>query len=105
MARFGLLTALALVLGLLDRAIPLTALLGGAAPGIKLGLANTVLLYAVYLMDWQSAVFLMFTKVLLSGFLFGCSLRFSRSENRAAQHKAEGQEKRNEFLHRILHPF
>ena len=70
-ARFGLLTALALVLGLLDRAIPLTALLGGAAPGIKLGLANTVLLYAVYLMDWQSAVFLMLTKVLLSGFLFG----------------------------------
>lgn len=70
-ARFGLLTALALVLGLLDRAIPLTALLGGAAPGIKLGLANTVLLYAVYLMDWHSAVFLMLTKVLLSGFLFG----------------------------------
>lgn len=70
-ARFGLLTALALVLGLLDRAIPLTALLGGAAPGIKLGLANTVLLYAVYLMDWQSAVFLMLTKVILSGFLFG----------------------------------
>ena len=70
-ARFGLLTALALVLGLLDRAIPLTALLGGAAPGIKLGLANTVLLYAVYLMGWQSAVFLMLTKVVLSGFLFG----------------------------------
>ena len=70
-ARFGLLTALALVLGLLDRAITLTALLGGAAPGIKLGLANTVLLYAVYLMDWHSAVFLMLTKVLLSGFLFG----------------------------------
>ena len=70
-ARFGLLTALALVLGLLDRAIPLTALLGGAAPGIKLGLANTVLLYAVYLMDWHSAVFLMAAKVLLSGFLFG----------------------------------
>ena len=70
-ARFGLLTALALVLGLLDRAIPLTALLGGAAPGIKLGLANTVLLYAVYLMDWHSAVFLMLAKVILSGFLFG----------------------------------
>lgn len=70
-ARFGLLTALALVLGLVDRAIPLTALLGGAAPGIKLGLANTVLLYAVYLMDWKSAVLLMLTKVLLSGFLFG----------------------------------
>lgn len=70
-ARFGLLTALALILGLLDRAIPLTALLGGAAPGIKLGLANTVLLYAVYLMGWQGAVFLMLAKVVLSGFLFG----------------------------------
>ena len=70
-ARFGLLTALALVLGLLDRAIPLTALLGGAAPGIKLGLANTVLLYAIYLMDTGSAIYLMLAKVLLSGLLFG----------------------------------
>lgn len=70
-ARFALLTALALVLGLLDRAVPLSALLGGFVPGIKLGLANTVLLYAVYLMNWKSAVLLMLTKVLLSGFLFG----------------------------------
>ncbi len=70
-ARFGLLTALALVLGLLDRAVPLSALLGGAVPGIKLGLANTVLLYAVFLMDWKSAVLLMLTKVLLSGLLYG----------------------------------
>ena len=70
-ARFGLLTALALVLGYFDRAIPITWILGGAVPGIKLGLANTVLLYAVYLMDWRSSVALMLTKVFLSGFLFG----------------------------------
>ena len=70
-ARFGLLTALALVLGLLDRAIPLSVLLGGALPGIKLGLANTVLLYAVYLMDWKSSILLMLTKVLLSGLIYG----------------------------------
>ena len=70
-ARFGLLTALALILGLLDRAVPVSALLGGFVPGIKLGLANTVLLYAVYLMDWKSCVLLMLTKVVLSGFLFG----------------------------------
>ena len=70
-ARFGLLTALALVLGLMDRAVPVSALLGGFVPGIKLGLANTVLLYAVYLMDWRSCVLLMLTKVVLSGFLFG----------------------------------
>jgi heptaprenyl diphosphate synthase len=69
--RFGLLAALSLVLGYLDRAVPLSALLGGVVPGIKLGLANTVLLYAVYLMDWRSSVLLMLVKVLLSGFLFG----------------------------------
>ena len=70
-ARFGLLTALALILGLMDRAIPVSALLSGAVPGIKLGLANTVLLYAVYLMDVPSCILLMLTKVLLSGFIFG----------------------------------
>ena len=70
-ARFGLLTALALVLGLIDRAVPVSALLGGMLPGIKLGLANTVLLYAVYLMDRKSRVALMLTKVVLSGVLFG----------------------------------
>ena len=70
-AEFGLLTALSIVLGLADRAIPLSALLGGAVPGIKLGLANTVLLYAVYLLDWRGCVLLMLAKVFLSGFIFG----------------------------------
>ena len=70
-AQFGLLTALMLVLGLADRAIPLSAILGGGIPGIRLGLANTVLLYAVYMMDWKSCLLLMITKVILSGFLFG----------------------------------
>ena len=70
-ARFGLLTALSLVLGYLDRAIPVTWFLSGAVPGIKLGLANTVLLYAVYLLDWKSCVLLMLAKVFLSGFMFG----------------------------------
>ena len=70
-ARFGLLAALSLVLGYFDRAIPITWLLGGAVPGIKLGLANTVLLYAVYLMDWKGCVLLMLAKVFLSGFMFG----------------------------------
>ena len=70
-ARFGLLVALSLVLGWLDRAIPVTWFLSGAVPGIKLGLANTVLLYAVYLMDWRGCAALMLAKVLLSGFMFG----------------------------------
>lgn len=64
--RFGMLTAVALVLGWLERFIPIAA----SAPGIKLGLANTVLLYAIYLMDVKGTVLLMVMKVLLSGFLF-----------------------------------
>ena len=70
-ALFSLCVALMLVLGLLDRAVPLSALLSGGVPGLKLGLANTVLLYAVYLLDWKASVLLMFAKVMLSGFLFG----------------------------------
>lgn len=65
-ARFGLLTAMALVLGYVERFIPVPI----PAPGVKIGLANTVLLYAVYLMDWKSALLLMVVKVLLSGLLF-----------------------------------
>lgn len=71
LARFGLLVALALVLSWLDRAIPVTWFLSGAIPGIKLGLANTVLLYALYLMDGKSAFVLMLAKVVLTGFMFG----------------------------------
>ena len=71
-AGFGLLLALALVLGLIDRAIPLSALLGGAmVPGIKLGLANTVLLWAVWRTDPLSCGVLMLLKVVLSGLLYG----------------------------------
>ena len=70
-ALFGLLTALTLVLGLMDRAIPVSAIFSGVMPGIKLGLANTVLLYAVYIFGWKGAVLLMLAKVGLSGFLFG----------------------------------
>lgn len=65
-ARFGVLTALALVLGYLEQLIPITP----GIPGIKLGLANTVLLYAIYLMNGKQAALLMVLKVLLSGFLF-----------------------------------
>lgn len=70
-ALYGLLVALMLVLGLLDKAIPITWFLSGAIPGIKLGLANTVLLYALYLMNWYSAALLMVVKAVLSGFLYG----------------------------------
>lgn len=63
-AQFGLLTALALVLGWIERFIPVSA----AAPGIKLGLGNTVLLYAIYMMDAKSSLLLMVLKVFITGF-------------------------------------
>ena len=65
-ARFGMLTAVALVLGWVERFIPIAV----GIPGIKLGLANTVLLYAIYLLGAKSSWLLMFMKVVLSGFLF-----------------------------------
>lgn len=65
-ARLGLLTAVAIVLGYFEHLLPVSGI-----PGVKLGLANTVLLYALYLLDVPSAILLMFLKVGVSGFLFG----------------------------------
>ncbi len=65
-AKLGLLTAVALVLGYFEHLLPITGI-----PGVKLGLANTVLLYALYLLDIPSAILLMILKVGLSGLLFG----------------------------------
>ena len=65
-ARMSILTAAALVLGYFERFIPLPI----AMPGIKLGLANAVLLYGVYMMSRKNTFTLMVLKVLLSGMLF-----------------------------------
>ena len=65
-ARLGMLSAVALVLGYVESLLPLTP----GIPGIKLGLANTVLLYSVYMMAWPQSLLLMLAKVGLSGLLF-----------------------------------
>ena len=64
-AMLGLLTALALIFGYLERLVPVSI------PGIKLGLGNTVLLYSLYLIDEKHTWLLMLVKVLLTGLLFG----------------------------------
>ncbi|MFA9422345.1 MAG: Gx transporter family protein [Sedimentibacter sp.] len=64
--RLGILLAVALVLGYFENLIPLNA----SIPGVKLGLSNIVLLYAIYLIDAKSAFVLMILKVFLSGMLF-----------------------------------
>ena len=68
-ARFAVLTAMALILSFIDSLLPLDFI----APGVKLGLANTVLLYAVYLMRPRESVLLMVLKVTLSALLLGFS--------------------------------
>lgn len=66
LARLGVLSSLALLLGWVESLFPIAP----GAPGVKLGLSNTVLVYALYLMDAKCAWLLMLAKVFLSGFLF-----------------------------------
>ncbi|MBQ6333174.1 MAG: Gx transporter family protein [Clostridia bacterium] len=67
LTKMALLTAAALILGYLDSLIPLVP----SVPGIKLGLSNLVLLYAVFYMRPHETVLLMLLKVGLSSLLFG----------------------------------
>ena len=53
LTRMALLTAAALILGYIDSLIPLVP----SVPGIKLGLSNLVLLYAVFYMRPVETVF------------------------------------------------
>lgn len=65
----GLLTALMVILGYFDSAIQIPIPI--PVPGIKLGLANSVLLYSVYMMGIGQTLILMVLKVLITGFMFG----------------------------------
>lgn len=65
-ALMGLMLSLMLILGFVESRLPVPGL-----PGVKLGLSNGVLLFALYLLDVPSALLLMVLKILLSGFLFG----------------------------------
>jgi len=63
----GLLLSLMLVLGYVEHLIPVAA----GVPGIKLGLSNGILIFAVYMLDIPTAYILMVLKVVLSGAMFG----------------------------------
>lgn len=63
----ALLIAMMLVLGYVESQIPIDA----SIPGIKLGLSNGVLIFAIYMLDIPTAWLLMMLKVMLSGLLFG----------------------------------
>lgn len=63
----GLLVALMLVLGYVESLLPVAA----GIPGIKLGLSNGILIFAVYMLGIPTAFVLMVLKVVLSGLMFG----------------------------------
>lgn len=67
----GILVSLMLVLGYIERLLPVSTLISGGIPGIKLGLANGVLVFAIYMLDDKTSWLLMLVKVVLSGVLFG----------------------------------
>lgn len=65
-AYYGLLCALALIMSYLEMLIPLHI----AVPGIKLGLANVVVLITLYSMGPKDAFYISFVRILLTGLLF-----------------------------------
>ncbi len=65
-ALLGILLALALALAWVERFIPIAP----GLYGVKLGLANTVLLYALYWLDIPSTVGLMLARVTIAAVLF-----------------------------------
>ena len=74
----GLMLSMMLILGWVERTLVQPMMMSipflnmvFALPGIKLGLANSVLIYAVYMLDIPTAYVLMAFKVFLSNVLFG----------------------------------
>lgn len=71
----GLLTALCMVLGYLERLVSLSFI----APGVRLGLANSVALLLIAARDFKGALAVNITRIVLSAILFGSpvSIAFS----------------------------
>ena len=72
-ARYGLLAALAMALSWVESIIPLPA----APPGMKLGLANLVAVYALYRMTFRDAAVISLARVALVSAAFGSAYSFA----------------------------
>ena len=66
-ARYGLLVALALVLSYAESLVPLSV----AVPGVKLGLPNLVVIFALYRIGTKEAAVLSVLRVVLVSAMFG----------------------------------
>lgn len=76
--RLSLLLALSVVLNLIESAIPI---FNGFIPGLKLGLANTVILFVLYKFTFKDALYVSIVRVFIVGILrtglFSISFFFS----------------------------
>lgn len=68
-AFYGIMIALAFILSYLESFIPINAII--PIPGVKLGFANIVVLFALYTLKLKDAVIIAIIRVFLSGLLFG----------------------------------
>ena len=75
LARFALLVALAMVLSWLESMVPLSL----AVPGVKMGLANLVVIFALYNLGPRQAAVISLVRVLLVTFTFGNAFSFAYS--------------------------
>ena len=75
LARYALLVALAMVLSWLESLIPVSA----AVPGVKLGLTNLVVIFALYRMCPLDALTISLVRVVLVSFTFGNAYAFAYS--------------------------
>lgn len=64
---FGMMTALSLILSYVELLIPIHF----GVPGIKLGLANLIIVIVLYMRGFKPAFLICVSRILLSGFLFG----------------------------------
>ena len=66
-AYFGVFTALALIFSYVESLIPIHF----GIPGVKLGLANLIIVIALYKMSTNEAYILSVVRIVLAGFMFG----------------------------------
>lgn len=71
--QYGLLIALAMVLSYLESQIPPFF----AIPGMKLGLTNVVVVFALYTMNVKSAAFINIIRIILVGIITGNTVGFA----------------------------
>lgn len=67
LARMGLFTALAMIFGYIEALIPVSI----GIPGVKLGLANLVVVFSLYKLDPAEAFLINLARIFLIGFTFG----------------------------------